>query len=344
MGELVYSLRLEWNPSIDEDSEELKDRNYNPERSELAYFYQVAIGYGLDAGACESVKAGSENAIASILLCSLPNLVSMDIILPGNDKIIEGLRTKLDTRSLGKVESVWISSQHDGDGGYPLETLLPFLTLPSIRSITATMVYAEARRGLQRRDLEAYLGTSFLERIEFRYTNIEASILSDLLKIPRSLKYFAYHRSIQMGSSNSCREDFSEALLSVADTLEDLSIEWDEYSVDLEEEEDDDSVFGWIVELKVLKRLTIPLHDIVGRNPSGALPLVEVLPPNLEELSISGAHDIWVSADYIRIIRLLLRAKRDQLDTLTKLRRISIHDGILEPLIKFGVELGVEIT
>lgn len=202
LGGFVRSLELDWSPQIDYGLEQLEDEGWR-DTSELEEVYQAALEFGLDRTAFDNVKAGSETAAALILLCSLPNVVVLDINLPENDRVIESFNARLDTRFLTKVETVRISSQYDYEGGYPVCTLIPFIILPSIRTISARMVYAEDRPGESTIDLERHFGTSSVERLELTFSNIEAAILPDLLKIPRSLKVFKYDRSISMGAAYS---------------------------------------------------------------------------------------------------------------------------------------------
>lgn len=129
--------------------------------------------------------------------------------------------------------------------------------------------------------------------------------------------------------------------MSVANTLEDLNLEWD---ANYYGEQDEESVFSAVVNLKALKRLTVSLHDLVGRSPPGVVDLADMLPPNLEQLWLPRIYDQWHCADYIQCVEKLLRARRDRPNTLSKLRRIEMDDDILNPLIEFGQEVGIEVV
>lgn len=336
LGELVRTLYLEWDDEVDKrigSPHSLTEAWQPRDTSELEEFYQAALGYGLDPTTFERVKVGSESATASILLFSLPNLIDWDVQPPYAKGLFEDFETHIGGRFLKKVESVRYS-HYDPEGAYSVDQLVPFFILPSIHTIVAHMAYGIEGEGMA--DVEKYYSTSSVEVIRILSSDIDGPTLSMIFRIPRHLKTFIYDRESLAGGLTT-RSEFSQAFLNVSGTMEYLSLKWEDF-------DGDESVFGSFSHLKALKKLEVGFGDLLGTSSSTAMRLVDVLPPNLEELLLEVADSRqWTNSDYVESVRQLLDAKKVSPSTLPNLRKIGMRKEILKPLVSTASQVGVKV-
>lgn len=209
LGLLVKTLDAMWDNITLTYGRSVKHRE---DKSEMESIYTAALEYSLGAPIVQCVRVGSESAAVILLLCSLPNLVKLQVRSPyGIERFTPAFRFEehLGTRFLGKLE------HYASRKCYDAECLLYFFNLPSIRVITIDVLETFGQT------MASHGCTSTVERLHMRHCTVEKHRLMELMRLPRILKEFSFTDGRVVWEPYDVPTSiFGEALEHVRDTLE----------------------------------------------------------------------------------------------------------------------------
>jgi hypothetical protein len=377
LGKIVRRLQLEWVDEVDSGDLEIEDGEredveieneagtWRREPSELEEFYQTAVTFGLDLDVVKTVKTGSESAAALILLYTLPNLTVLGLEPPCHKGPFDEFGTHIRDRFLPNLKTIQYS-HWDTEGGYDLGVLAPFFNLSSLLTVSAYMAHG----GGYNLELEDHYGKSSVETLNLHQSDIDRFTFSQLIQLPRSIKNIYYERSDNGEYTDLpvTRREFVAAISLVSHSLESLHLDWNAYDTT-----EDSTVLGSLARFTNLKKLSVGFGDLLGRVPpsTSGVQLVNVLPPNLEELKLTPdglGWKLWQTKDFIESTQQLLTAKRANPTILSTLTKVYIPDAEMrvrrdgadvgegawkerrervlkaaDELVKFATQMGMEL-
>ncbi|PVF97888.1 hypothetical protein CPB86DRAFT_873809 [Serendipita vermifera] len=214
--------------------------------------------------------------------------------------------------------------------------IIPLLLLPSMTKICAGFANSAVSLNMssylsQDGTSSALYGSSNVERLELRYSTLWGEGVSELLRLPRALKYFAF----EVGPNADWVEEddlqrFKRALDYVSHSLELLDMQW------LEGQYVEDALIVWSFrDFSSLKILYINSSLLYGLEPSSVIPSVsESLPNTLEVLAMRPPYfDSWTEDGYLDLWReLLIRKSRSSLPRLRLIANLHCFE-LLQPLL-----------
>jgi hypothetical protein len=335
LGLLVKDLTLIWGNSGDCWPDPRTD-DHLATRAELEEMRSVTLEYQLDINNASAPEVGYESMVVIILLCSVPDLVSLYIKSPLERQSLRFFEPEMrfEARFLQKLEH-YINWRHSSIG-----VVLCFFGLPSIR----TMEFIGET--ILAHNLDQYCGTSPVEGIYLNQCSTRRNIITELSKVPRNLKHFSFlDGRIMYEGQDSETSLFGDCLDHLCESLETLSL--------VSSYPNRPAVMSF-QNFKALTRLKTTFQLLPGQTSKPTSSLVDSLPPNLEHLELLYERrrfptiDSTTLDDCAETVREFLQTK-ESTGSLVRLTRIrfpeeSMEYKPLESLIALGADVGVIIS
>ncbi|KAG8825102.1 hypothetical protein FRC17_008840 [Serendipita sp. 399] len=234
----------------------------------------------------EALRKGSIPACALLTIALLSDLQILDLEAPLGDKFIDGglLMLGIEKTLPPKLRTLQRSAGFKYE--YPL--LYEFLCVPSLRQISLCGVESSRNGGstavpVRRRD-----GVSNVDVLHLLSARINGQDLANLLRLSRSLRELVYlDRTMGKRSPRVQFGPFDDALKSVANTLESLSLIW----YDTNEDDLHQGLLS-LRKFRRLQKLTIQFELLLGQVP-GQLTLTEALPTSIKYIELRKSDAWW---------------------------------------------------
>lgn len=186
--------------------------------------------------------------------------------------------------------------------------LLALMRLPCIRKITTGMQpayhYTHDSNDLAKLTSSAeYRGKSTVQKLSFQYGGFCASLLGNILQVPRALTHFSYEDAIGLDTLQTAA--FRSALRHLRPTLQYLKLGWvnalEGLPSDEDRHEDDEESYtiGSLRDWPVLRSVECGLLALVGRAPVATCRLVDVVPRVIIQLKVHQTYGVTNDSDGI---------------------------------------------
>ncbi|GME32301.1 hypothetical protein FKW77_009073 [Neofusicoccum parvum] len=296
----------------------------------------------------DELSRGCLSAITVLLFVLATNIVILDAEIPCEDEpwLSRFVQRQVElycsaaAASDGPLQKIQnVEFRHwDTEMGFDLNLLIPFLNIPSIRTIGGHQCCG--RWGADAA-VRWPAGASNLTELILEYSTISDVEVGRILECSKNLKTFAYRLAPASVSDNE--PDFNElsrAISCRSDTLEYLTLDIRDYDM-LEIIGDGPPPtislrhFTKLKYLEISQCLLIPSLELdedpedleLEDDPAEYRRCVENLPPSLEELEVvSSFWDFEDPRDILRFVRMLLPAHPGATPPLPELRKIDIRE------------------
>ncbi|RAK96874.1 F-box protein [Aspergillus ibericus CBS 121593] len=301
LGSAIKDLRLHWWSSYTRKKED------HDITSVLPLVAQISQAPGETKEWGDALKEGNQDAWLGLLLLSLENLVSLDMHYTRRPNFLRrvisraAMREKpLDTKPvLQRLEELHVDASDDNKAYFPNIDFLPFVYLPSMRTLSLDSVIESAYTELDHQAFTASRGTSSTMSLSFRGHSNGSKGMAEFITSCANLERFKYRHSNQAiwaEQSISFRpRAFYSALCSQKHSLQVLHLDDREEltGMEIDEEGPNEPPHNWLgsfADFTKLWDLQVSVANLFNFHMSDRVPRVsslkEILPRSLKRLHL----------------------------------------------------------